>query len=158
MTYRCCDLCQPWSRGTGTKMTIAFLPWPTSICKSPGVSKMPPSAQRLFNREFYFQCIRAIKLQPECPTLFSDWGSSPYLAGRHELQRPQGTAHVWDVGLELVQRICDAGLDLRGVLARRAVAGDFVKSGGHGEGCAVDVRWCRRKVGCLTSRCSKVFW
>jgi hypothetical protein len=30
-TNRCCTLCQPWRRGTGTKMTIAFLPWPTSI-------------------------------------------------------------------------------------------------------------------------------
>jgi hypothetical protein len=29
--YRCWALCQPWRRGTGTKMTIAFLPWPTSI-------------------------------------------------------------------------------------------------------------------------------
>lgn len=25
-SYRCWILCQPWRRGTGTKMTIAFLP------------------------------------------------------------------------------------------------------------------------------------
>lgn len=29
--YRCWTLWKPWRRGTGTKMTIAFLPWPTSI-------------------------------------------------------------------------------------------------------------------------------
>lgn len=31
MTYRCCTRWKPWRDGTGTKMTIAFLPWPTSI-------------------------------------------------------------------------------------------------------------------------------
>lgn len=37
--YRCCERCHPVKSGTGTKMTIAFLPWPTSICnKNPGVS------------------------------------------------------------------------------------------------------------------------
>lgn len=30
-TYRCCTLWKPARDGTGTKMTIAFLPWPTSI-------------------------------------------------------------------------------------------------------------------------------
>lgn len=29
--YRCWTLWKPGSKGTGTKMTIAFLPWPTSI-------------------------------------------------------------------------------------------------------------------------------
>jgi hypothetical protein len=33
-TYRCWILWKPWRRGTGTKMAIAFLPWPTSICRS----------------------------------------------------------------------------------------------------------------------------
>lgn len=47
-TYRCWERCQPWRRGTGTKMTIALRPWPTSICKSPGVSAKLPSAHRLF--------------------------------------------------------------------------------------------------------------
>ena len=37
-THRCWTLCQPGSSGTGTKITMAFLPWPTSICKNPGVS------------------------------------------------------------------------------------------------------------------------
>ena len=31
-TYRCCTRWKPCRDGTGTKMTIAFLPWPTSIC------------------------------------------------------------------------------------------------------------------------------
>ena len=30
--YRCWTLWKPGRRGTGTKMTIAFLPWPTSSC------------------------------------------------------------------------------------------------------------------------------
>ncbi len=30
--YRCWTLWKPGRRGTGTKMTMAFLPWPTSIC------------------------------------------------------------------------------------------------------------------------------
>ena len=29
--YRCWTRWKPWRDGTGTKMTIAFLPWPTSI-------------------------------------------------------------------------------------------------------------------------------
>lgn len=29
-SYRCWILWKPWRRGTGTKMRIAFLPWPTS--------------------------------------------------------------------------------------------------------------------------------
>ena len=29
--YRCWTLWKPWRRGTGTKMTMAFLPWLTSI-------------------------------------------------------------------------------------------------------------------------------
>ena len=29
--YRCWALCQPWRRGTGTKMTMALRPCPTSI-------------------------------------------------------------------------------------------------------------------------------
>ena len=46
--YRCCERCQAWRSGTGTKMTMAFLPCPTSICKNPGVSVMLSSAHRLF--------------------------------------------------------------------------------------------------------------
>tara|TARA_R110002060_G_scaffold23406_8_gene31687 strand:+ start:1094 stop:1753 length:660 start_codon:yes stop_codon:yes gene_type:complete len=33
ISYRCCTRWKPWRDGTGTKMTIAFLPWPTSTCK-----------------------------------------------------------------------------------------------------------------------------
>lgn len=32
VSYRCWILWKPWRRGTGTKMRIAFLPWPTSTC------------------------------------------------------------------------------------------------------------------------------
>ena len=32
-------------------MTMALRPCPTSIYKNPGVSKMPPSAQRLFGSD-----------------------------------------------------------------------------------------------------------
>lgn len=71
--------------------------------------------------------------------------SCSYLAGGDELQRPQGAAHVRDVGLELVDGIGDAGLNLAGVGARRRVGGDLVKGGGR-HGCGVDGRgWRRRK-------------
>ena len=33
-SYRCWILWKPWRRGTGTKMRIAFLPWPTSTYNS----------------------------------------------------------------------------------------------------------------------------
>lgn len=32
--YRCWILWKPCNRGTGTKMMIAFLPWPTSTCEN----------------------------------------------------------------------------------------------------------------------------
>lgn len=59
-----------------------------------------------------------------------------YLASRHELQRPQRGPHVWDVGLEVVESIGDAGLDFRRVLPRRAVGRNLVESGlRHDCGC-----------------------
>ena len=42
VTYRCWTRWKPWREGTGTKMTIAFLPWPTSICDRPYVSVRAP--------------------------------------------------------------------------------------------------------------------
>lgn len=53
--------------------------------------------------------------------------SSSYLACRDELQRPQGALHVGNVGLELVQRRSDAGLDFGGLGPRWAVGRDLVK-------------------------------
>lgn len=50
-----------------------------------------------------------------------------YLAGRDELQGAQGGAHVLDVVLELIESSGNAGLNLRGVLARRRVGGDLVE-------------------------------
>jgi len=72
----------------------------------------------------------------------SDWwvvGSS-YLAGRDELQRPESAAHVWDVGLELLECSCDLSLDLGRVLPRWAVGSDLVERGCHG--CGVGRQLC----------------
>lgn len=41
-THRCWTLWKPCREGTGTKMTIAFLPWPTSICDQIQVSMRAP--------------------------------------------------------------------------------------------------------------------
>ena len=41
-TYRCWTRWKPCREGTGTKMTIAFLPWPTSIYSRPEVSMRAP--------------------------------------------------------------------------------------------------------------------
>lgn len=57
----------------------------------------------------------------------SSCSAAAYLAGRDELQGAQRGAHVLDVVLELVESIGNAGLDLRGVLARRRVGGDLVE-------------------------------
>lgn len=54
------------------------------------------------------------------------WLSS-YLAGGDELQRPQSSAHVGDVGLELVQSGGNVGLDLIGLGPRWAVGRDLVE-------------------------------
>jgi hypothetical protein len=49
-THRCWERCQPTRSGTGTKMTIALRPWPTSICKIPGqreAFQCPPPLQQI---------------------------------------------------------------------------------------------------------------
>lgn len=61
-----------------------------------------------------------------CSECTSAWLSS-YLAGGDELERPEGGLHVRDVGLELVERSRDAGLDLRGLGPRGAVGRDLVE-------------------------------
>ena len=66
----------------------------------------------------------------------SRWLSS-YLAGGDELERPEGGLHVRDVGLELVERSRDAGLDLRGLGPRGAVGRDLVQSVGGHFGCGL---------------------
>lgn len=69
---------------------------------------------------------------------------SSYLACRHELQRPQSTAHVGDVGLELIEGGCDLRLDLGGFGPRWAVGRDLVECLlRHGAGGG----WCRREEG-----------
>jgi len=62
-----------------------------------------------------------------------------YLAGGDELERTKRAAHVGDVLLELIESVGDVGLDLRWVLARRAVARDLVECGRrHGCDCVFD--------------------
>lgn len=58
--------------------------------------------------------------------------SSSHLTGRDELQGAQGDLEVSGVGLEVVESLSNALLELGGVLPRRAVGGDLVKGlGGH---------------------------
>lgn len=42
IAYRCWTRWKPCREGTGTKMTIAFLPWPTSIYSRPKISMRAP--------------------------------------------------------------------------------------------------------------------
>lgn len=131
-------------------MTIAFLPWPVSIYEIPGVSIMPPSAHRLSNRVFHVSRLHlhvaagdgplrlVVPLLPSlvggvcvgvdcaCSMCTCGWLSS-YLAGGDELEGPEGGLHVRDVGLELVERSRNAGLDLRGLGPRGAVGRDLVE-------------------------------
>ena len=72
-----------------------------------------------------------------------------YLAGGDELERTKRAAHVGDVAFELVESRSDVGLDLRWVLARRAVARDLVECGRrHGCDCVLGKsdRTARRNV------------
>lgn len=78
-TYRCWERCQPPRSGTGTKMAMAFLPWPTSICKNPGVSENAaqcPPPLRPGSRvvpsipcPFFFQAGAAAKQQQRLPCM-----------------------------------------------------------------------------------------
>ena len=62
--------------------------------------------------------------------------ANSHLAGRDELQRPEGDLEIGSVGLEVVESTSNAGLQLRGVLAGRAVRRDLVElRGGHFGGC-----------------------
>ena len=63
-------------------------------------------------------------------------GANSHLAGRDELQRPEGGLEVGGVGLEVVEGAGNALLELRGVLAAGAVGRDLVEGrGAHGGGC-----------------------
>ena len=60
-----------------------------------------------------------------------------HLTGRDELQRSQGNLEVGGVGLEVVESLGDARLELGGVLPRGAVGSDLVQGlGAHFDG------WC----------------
>ena len=56
--------------------------------------------------------------------------SSSYLASRDELQWPQRGLHVRDVGLQVVEGVCDTALELGRLLPRRARRCDLVE-GSH---------------------------
>ena len=59
--------------------------------------------------------------------------NGPYLTSRNELQRPQRRLHVRDIRLQIVEGICDAGLELGRFLPRRARRCDLVE-GSHDYG------------------------
>lgn len=62
-------------------------------------------------------------------------GVSSYLASSDELERAQRSAQVGNVGLEIVQSVGNAGLDLRRGGPRGAVGSDLVDCGtGHLDG------------------------
>jgi hypothetical protein len=61
-----------------------------------------------------------------CSECTGAWLSS-YLAGGDELKRPEGSLHVRDVGLELVESSRNAGLNLGGLGPRGAVGRDLVE-------------------------------
>ena len=52
---------------------------------------------------------------------------SSYLTCRHELKGTQSALHVGDVGLELIQRRSDVGLDLGWLRPRGAVGRDLIE-------------------------------
>ncbi len=67
--------------------------------------------------------------------------ANSHLTGRDELQRAEGDLEVGSVGLEFVQSAGDALLELRGVLAARAVGRDLVEGRrAHVGGCR-GYRW-----------------
>lgn len=137
-------------------MTIALRPWPTSICKNPGVSakaaQCPPPLRSCvsgFVHPKFFHVsygVRNVHLSygnifmPPLP----DCLSSSYLAGGDKLQRPEGSAHVWNVGLELVQSSSNVGLDLIWLGPRWAVGRNLVEGlSRHGGRCLWRVVGCR---------------
>jgi hypothetical protein len=85
----------------------------------------------------------------------SGWLSS-YLAGGDELERPEGGLHVRDVGLELVERSRDAGLDLRGLGPRGAVGRDLVEGLLRHDG-RLRYRYPGRRGASRSRSCSRLF-
>jgi len=58
-----------------------------------------------------------------------------HLTGRDDLKRSEGDLEIGGVGLEVVESLSDAGLELGGVLPRGAVGSDLVKGlGAHFDG------------------------
>ena len=101
--------------------------------KNPGVSVLKlPSAHRLFDipNDSY---VHVTSQETDGASIWTGWyfyaggSDSSYLASRDELQRSQRAPHVWDVGLQVVESVGYARLDLGRILPRRAVWRDFVQ-------------------------------
>lgn len=101
-TDRCWTLRKPGRRGTGTKTTMAFLPWPTSSCSGQEELAFPyhPSFPRSEAGE---HCLKGRLGDPST----GGWGGLYYLFGGRELQRPQSTLEVSDRLLEIPQSLGD---------------------------------------------------
>ena len=101
--------------------------------KNPGVSVLKlPSAHRLFDipNDSY---VHVTSQETDGASIWTGWyfyagsSASSYLTSRNELQRSQRAPHVWDVGLQVVESVGYARLDLGRILPRRAVWRDFVQ-------------------------------
>ena len=101
--------------------------------KNPGVSVLKlPSAHRLFDipNDSY---VHVTSQETDGASIWTGWyfyagsSASSYLTSRNELQRSQRAPHVWDVGLQVVESVGNARLDLGRILPRRAVWRDFVQ-------------------------------
>lgn len=69
----------------------------------------------------------SLKERPSGGAIYGAGSASSYLASGDELERAQRAPHVGDVGLEVVERIGDARLDLGRVLPRGAIGSDLVQ-------------------------------
>ena len=102
--------------------------------KIPGVSKAaqcpPPLRCSKYGMNIWYDCFKRRRVVGIREAGCCARGKvSSYLAGGDELERSQRALHVRDVGLEVVESIGDARLDLGGVLPRRAVGSDLVQGG-----------------------------
>ena len=157
-------------------MTIAFLPWPTSIyirsksacdlhvsvkktmVRSPSDSTTvtPTSTQSHIQHSIstLLNFLRAMNLNLVCMyvcrrrqsfisfvlrSIYAFCGLA-HLSCARELQWSECSLQVGGVGLEVVQSTSNAGLELRGALAGRAVRRDLVE-GTHDCWCCREIEW-----------------
>lgn len=82
-------------------------------------------------------------------------GNKAYLTGRNELQRPQRGLHIWDVGLQIVEGVCDTALELGRLLPRGTCRRDLVE-GSHNCGRGVtgySCPWVEIRAVCVPRFC-----